>query len=655
MECRRRLGKRRMAHFSEAVRPPTHDFAALWGLRGTKENNNWQWEAPYQPPERNATDQLPSWLTDLDQSMVDNPIQKHLESNDGLEGALEPNSLDDLEWFRDHTSAKTVSTDFSDICGAFYQRFRHSLSLGQVSETLLGKSICEVPLLIRNNTTSKDIEDALCISFYQEVWGGVMACKVLRPAEIEPRVLRLFLTNLPRLPVHLSGVLVADILRSITDKQKYELKEEIYAIGSSLFALDTVATPPKEISKFTKTTNPKYSPYSKKLRINDMKDIVGALMETFGLYAPEEQAKKEICHLVQLSTAYANRIIFAGSRKTLQTLVREGGELRTTWLKLIARGPFASEDLLVQTCAIIRAEYHENNGTITLPRLRLHTLCDILFEYWASRMPSTSIVNAHAAFKSSSLSRSGPNDPIVHLCLAFKQQSIPWNKEVGCVLRMLRRIRGGGSSVYFCLRRLEDAKIYLDAPTLIDEMTALYSTNLRRAAKLYQIYSRDRPETWAIPLERFPGLVMAMIHDPSYNPRDIFNLFGGVRVWKETHTNRARISLVEKMALGFSQASFITNRVALRNFAWCLRYLSQHGAPISMDVIRALTKLGIERNIVEKGSISNGRLRWVLGIIARTEGEMVAKRMEAVITAALCREKERERREYYWRRLRRTG
>lgn len=636
-----------MAHFSEAVRPPIHDFAGLWGLRGTRENNNWQWEAPYRSPERDATDQLPSWLMDLDQSMANNPNHKHLEINNGLAPALQSNAADDLEWFRDRIRAKTTSTDFSGVCGTFCQTFKQSLSLGQVSATVLAGSICEVPRLIRNNTVNKDMEHALCITFYQAVWEGIMACKVLRPAEIEPGALQVLLANLPRLPVHMSGALIADILRSITDRQKHELKEEIYAIGSSLFSPDTSAPRPEEVSQSTKTANPKYSPPKKVFfGINGVKDIVGALMETFGLYAPEEQAKKEICHLVQLSTAYANRVILSGNSRcrSVRTLVREGEELRTTWLKLIARGPLASEDLLVQACRIIRAGYHDNT-TITLPRLRQHVLCDILFEYWANRTPSTSMMKAHAAFRTSFLRRNRPHGAIVHLCLAFEQQSVPWRKEVGCALRMLRHIRGGGASVYCCLKRLEDAKIYLDAPTLTDEMTALYSTNVRHAAKLHLLYSRDRPEISAIPLERFPGLAVAMIHDPSCNPGEIFHQLGGFRIWKETRTTNAKIRLVEHMALEFSQVNFISNRAALRNVALCIRYLNQHRVPVTSVVIRALTNLGIEGNIIEKGSISSGRLRWVLGIIAQTEGERIAKRIGAVLVAALCREKERRAQE----------
>ncbi|KFX88945.1 hypothetical protein V490_07311 [Pseudogymnoascus sp. VKM F-3557] len=664
MECRRRLGKRRMAHFSEAVRPPIHDFAALWGLGSTKENDNWQWEAPYRPPERDSTDQLPSWLMDLDQSMGNNPKHEHLESEDSSkrellesEGSptptLQSTAAGDLEWFRDRIRAKAKSADLLDICETFFQRFKQSLCLGQVSATVLVENLREVPRLVRNNTSSKDMEDSLRISFYQAVWGGVTACKVLRPADIEPKALRILLTNLSHLPVYMSGVIIADILRSTTDKQKHELKESIYAVGGSLFTPDTTYVVQGKISQSTPMANARYSPPKNKLHweINVLKDVVGALMETFGLYAPKEQARKEIRDLVKLSTAYANNVIFSGKSNSMRNLVRKGEDLRTTWLKFIACGPLGSEDLLVQACMIIQHEYRDSNGTIALPRLRLHALCDILFEYWACKLPGTSmmkssIMNAHATFKNSLPHQSSrPHDSIVQFCLALEQQSIPWHLEIRCVLRMLRRIRGGGSSVYYCLRRLEKAKIYLDAKTLADEMTALYSTNVRHAAKLHRLYSRGRPETCAIPLEKFPGLAIAMIHDPSCNPKDIYNLLGGFRIWKETRINKARIRLVEQMAFEFSQVDFVSNRVALRNVAWCIRYLEHHKVPISSLIVRVLTDIGIEESIMATGSVTSGRLSWVLRVIARVEGKVVAKRIEAVVVASLCREEERRAQE----------
>ncbi|OBT62951.1 hypothetical protein VE03_07653 [Pseudogymnoascus sp. 23342-1-I1] len=582
--------------------------------------------------------------------MADGPKHEHLESNSGVAPRLQSNAADDLERFRGRIHDKMTSTDLSDICETFYQTFRQSLSLGQVSAADLAESMLELPLLIRNNAVSKDVEQALCISFYQATWGGITACKVLGPAEIDPKVLGIFLSQLPRIPVHMSSALIADILRSITDEQKHELKEQIYAIGRFLFLPRTSIPHPGKISQSTKVANLKYSPPKKALfGIDGMKDIVGTLMETFGLYAPEKQAEEEICHLVRLSTAYAIRAFFSHNDKSMETLVREGQDLRTTWLKLVARGPSASEDLLVQACSIIRREYQRHNTTITLPRLRQHVLCDVLFEYWASRMPNTSIMKAHAAFKATFPDLHRPHNSIVFLCLALKEQSIPWHGKVGCFLRMLRRIRVDGNSLYYCLKRLEDAKIYLDAPTLSDEMTALCRINVRHAARLQYLYSRVRPEIFAIPLEHFPDLAVTMVHDQSCNPRVIFNLFGGFRVWKEARTNNARIRLVEQMALEFSRASFISNRVALRNVAWCIRYLSQYQVPISTVIVRALVNLGIEGDIIEKGSISRGKLDWVLSIVKRAKGEVVAERMRAVLVTALYQERGRQVREYGWK------
>ncbi|KAL5346976.1 hypothetical protein ACLOAV_008119 [Pseudogymnoascus australis] len=481
--------------------------------------------------------------------MANSPKHEHLGSNGVLAPGLQSNTANDLEWFRGRIHDKMTSTDFSDTCRTFYQTFKQSLSLGQVSASDLAESMREVPRLIQRNAISKDIEHALCFSFFQTTWEGIMACKVLGPAEIETDVLRMLLTRLPRLPVHMSSALIADILRSITDEQKHKLEGTIYSIAEYLFLYDTSAPRHEETSQFTKVTNPTSSPPKVFLGIDGIKDIIGALMETFQLYKPGVRAKTVICQLVRLSTAYANRVVFSGTNKSVRTSVREGEDLRKAWLKLIARAPAASEDLLVE-------------------------------------------------------------------------------------------------AVYYCLKRLENAEIYLEAPTLSDEMKALSKINLHRATKLHRLYSRDRPKDLAIPLERFPFLAIAMIRDRSCNPREIFHLFGGFRIWKEPRTTIAKIKLVEMMALEFSQTNVISSRAALRNIAWCIRYLNQYKVPISKDIVRALTNLGIEGNIIERGSISSGRLHWALRIVALAEGPVVAERMRAVLVTALCRENERKAREY---------
>ncbi|KFY30296.1 hypothetical protein V493_02021 [Pseudogymnoascus sp. VKM F-4281 (FW-2241)] len=640
MEFRRRLGKRRMAHFSENFRTPIHDIPVLWGLRGTKRDNNWQWEAPYQPPERAATDQLPSWLMDLDQSVAKNTNHEHLENNDRL--ALQSKAPDDLERFRDCIGAKTTSTDFLDICDTFCETFKQSLSFGQVSATVLSDSIREVPHLIRNNTVSKDIEYALCIAFYQAVWDGIMACTVLRPAEIEPEALRILLIDLPRLPIHMSGGLIADILRAITDKQKHDLQVEIFAIGDSLFPSNTCALHPKQTSQSTYVANSECSPPKRKfLGTNRLEDILGALMETFALYSPKEQARKEVCRLVQLFTVYTNRVILPGVGGPVRGLLRRGDDLRMTCLKLIARGPLASEDLLVQACMIIRDEYHDNKTTIKLPRLRLHAICDILFEYWVSMTPSAAMKAAHDDFKASFLGQNRPHNSAIHLCLVLQQHRLSWRREIKSVLRMLRRIRARGDrgdmgdSVYYVLRRLENARIYLPASALEEEMKLLCENNVHQAAKLHLLYSKGRANDQAIPLERFPFLAIAMIHDPLCHPSQIFHLFSGYRMWRGKTKSNARLRLLEQMAFEFSQTNSISNRVALKYIAWCIRYIMQQNAPLSNKVLQALINLGVEEHMIEKGSIGYDKLRWVMDVVAQAEGIQIAKRMEAVIIAAL--------------------
>lgn len=610
------------------------DFAALWGMGTSKESNRWQWEAPSLSPSKDTTDSIPFWLTEHDRKAVGGPISRQEDDKPELHIAPQSNAGDDLKRFRDLMRSGIAADSVLEVCGSFCQRFKQSLSLGQVSTDIIASSIREVPSDIRNNAANKDLEDAACMSFYHAIWEGILACRVLQPAELGLDVLRLLLTRLPRLPVHLSGMLLTDILNSITDCQKRGLKQEICAIGTSCFASFTKVFDSQNLSTSSQYGCPRY-PSSRNeaaLDVKVMENLVQALVESVGVYS-SEKANKHVRDLACASTAYVAKVIFSNYTGPL----RELKEMRKAWLEFISRIPYGSEKLLVEACMILEAEDH-NSGLKIVPQLSVHGLCDVLLEHWANKTPGTSMLNAHTTFKAAILKQGSADDSIVHLCRALEQHSIPWHKEVRCLLQILRRLRGVTASSYFCLRRLEDAQIYLDATILADELAALSSNNIGHARDLFDRYSKGRPPTYSLALECFPDLVVAMINS-SCNPDEIWQALGGRKIWKEERINKARIRLVKRMALEFSQAKFISTRVAFRNVVRCYRYLSYHGVPISSDIARILTYIGIERNILEKGSISRGRLHWALGIIARVEGVGIARRMETAVISAQDREK----------------
>ena len=71
--------------------------------------------------------------------------------------------------------------------------------------------------------------------------------------------------------------------------------------------------------------------------------------------------------------------------------------------------------------------------------------------------------------------------------------------------------------------------------------------------------------------------------------------------------------------------------MALRNLTRCYHYLCYHKVDLPAEISQLITKVGLERNILEKGAISNGRLDWVLGIVSRAESVRKADLIEEVL------------------------
>jgi len=652
------------------------DLAVLWGIGGAKDITRWQWEAPFPsatsistPVAKETTAQLPAWLMQHGQATIPEetliPRPRSLEMLEiGNDSAEKLDGGDHLAQFLESLRSTTTSDAVLKACEHFNQNFRQSLYLGQVSDDVLAASIFRVPNDILNHAASKDFKDDACMSFFQAVWEGITTSKVLRLTDLGIEVLRLLLTTLPLLPVHKSAAFLADVLNSITDCQRQQLMQEICAIGNLSFGSVTIHPAPGKEPTVSKTTCPRHPPSRDDLvfDIKALEQFVDSLGTALGKFS-SRKIPEHVRDLARMSTSYVARGIFHKYSSSLKQAESEGGvvgqrpsvrserELRKTWLKLIARMPYTSEGLLMEACRIMEADVC-SNGRRLVPHVSVYDLCDILLEYWISKDGDrTSMVKARASFKAAAL-KQGTSNSIVHLCRSLELHSVLWRKKVQCALGMLRRIRGVRRSSYFFLRSLEDAQVYLPATVLEDEMKWLSKSDIKHARYLFDKFSTERPQTDSLGLEAFPDLAIAMIHDPTCNTDEVWRALGGRNIWLEDQISNARIDLVQRMAYEFSQTKCITSRDALRNVDKCYRYLSYHRIPISSDLARIMTHVGIERHIWQKGSVSEGRLQWILGIVARAESKRVAKILEATVVFPRDREQWHRKRD---RNLFKTG
>lgn len=633
-----------MAHFSNAVpvHSPMQDFAFLWGMSGSKDKMRLQWEPPFlsapvaAPLAKETVPQLPDWMTTTDEEVPAPSIGKH--------GPKEVDGKEHLVHLRESLHSASTPFAVSEALEQFNRDFNQRLYLGQVTEDVLSASISRVCNDIRKHSIDESFKEDAYMAFFQALWDGITASRVLRPTELRADMLRPLITTLPQVSVQKSAALLSRVLVSMTDSQTQQLMPEICAISNTSFRSPAIPSGNEKMSAAsTSQSGLSVCDSTAAFDFKATAQFVESLSAVLERYPPEK-AREHLRNLARLSAAYVAQSILrmysspfqdtageksAGSRRQV---IGRANLLRKTWLELVARMPYTSENILVEVFHIMDAHVR-GNGCEMMPRVSIHDLCDVLLEYWISKdSDAESMTKARAYFRAaaSKHGRRGVADSIVHLCRALELHSRRWRLKAQCALGMIRRVRGVGSS-YACLIRLEDAQVYLPSTILRDEMKWLSRCNLKQARTLFTKCMAERPPTASLSLEAFPELAVAVIHDPTCNAAEVWLALGGRKMWTEDQISDARIDLVQRMAYEFSQAKGITSREALRNVDKCYRYLSYHQIPMGRDFARIMTHVGLERHIREKGSISEGRLQWILGIVAQSQGRRVAKMVEAVV------------------------
>lgn len=599
-------------HYSEVARPSSADFGALWGLGRKKDHTKWQWEAPAPPTAARIAPvepSLPTWLTEFEAPEI---------TKAGADSSGQTEALQHVRQFCESLRQSTKPNTTRDLCSEFNERFAQSIRLGQIPDDVLALSIRDVPNYIRQRVTEEEAADRMCLSFLRAIWNGISESKVLQPADVGKDALQYLFLKLQRLPLQFGAPLFTEVLDSINVEQKRELKQPIFSItnatltsGTKVDSLDV-----EYLEKFVHSLGAALS--------ND----------------PSPKAMEHVRDLARISTSYVSLSIHR-HLISVSKQIKSGAtginprwarirEIRKSWLKLVARLPYATESLIVEACRIMEAG--DPNSQCTLKSdLSIRDICDVVLEFWSAGLLKQAMRDVRVTFEAAvnkPTSKKGSKGTIVHFVKALELHTKMWRKRTEDMLRMLRGIRGSESlSIFHCLRGLEKAQIYLRASTLVKEIDGLAETHPTEARTLFHMYA-SRP-TDALGLEEFPGLAKTIVEHG--RPDEIWNAMGGDKMWQEKRISETRIDLVLHIALKFAQAEGMTSRMALRNLTRCYHYLCYHKVDLPPEISQLITKVGLERNILEKGAISNGRLDWVLGIVSRAESVRKADLIEEVL------------------------
>lgn len=619
-------------HYAEVARPPPDNFGALFGLGRPKDQTKWQWEAPSIPQAPKQTSQLPSWLTEFEAPELVETLETGVEKEPDAISTLNQH----LAALRQASSLQAVT----ELNSEFNKSFKQSIYLGQVSADVLALSLRDVPNYIRQRVKTAEQADDLCLKFMQTVWEGVTTSKVIKASEMGARSVQLLILQLQRLPLLKSAPLFSQVLDAINGDQKDHLKHEV---NSSLEAVFGSIMGGPNAGQQSASSGLASIVSDGIVSVTFLERFVESLAQALSKY----DTSKSVDHvrdLARISTSYLALSIHQHCI-SVSKQIRHGNTtidpkwdsirtMRTTWLKLVARMPFMTEALLADACRIMEAGDPHSEDLVRAD-LAISDLSEIFLEFHSRGEHSAEVQKAKASYEDA-ISNQGTKNAIVHLCRALELHSRNWRNFTKSFLCMLRGVRGPSLASYNCLRRLERDQLYLRPSILVDEIRQLSEAHLPEAISLVKSYIR-RPID-ALKAEDFPDLIVAMIRSSSCRPEEVWQLLGGERRWSETRISQARIELIRTMALEFSRAKHLPTRVALRNITKCYHYLSFHRVPIPVEISRAITEVGLERNVLEKGAINEDRLDWVLKIVSQAEGN----RKAGILAQVMARRKKQE-------------
>jgi hypothetical protein len=632
MESRRRFGKRQLASLSEITHIPIEDYDLCWSLNGSPGRHQWQWEAPtkHQPAFPENSSPLPSWLTSYETTPLQgrrntanietSTYQNQCQSSGAVGG--------DLHNFR--TLLKVApSGEMEEFCRTFTQSFKQNLILALVPETVISTSLRLFTQEIWKKTTDQDLAVSRCMSFYCTTWEGIKACKVLQPTELGSDVLSSLLFHLSQLESSESvQILVSDIIHTLSTEQLLKVEEGLLSVVKawvpSWIRLSKAVIGPQAQREDSFVSSPSKEA-SSTMKLNES---VLRLSSALGRLPPE-LASKIVCASADhvINSTFFN---FVGPIRILRVL-------RYSWVSMVANMPCVDEDLLLHIWN--KMDFlPANTGDYApkVPRLTMREGCKVLLDYWINHNQIRAPESVKATFLAAVQAANRTNDAR-HLLEAIDQHKEQCWSKAKFLFRFLRKL-GKPHAVLSIFRALRWSCVKFSASFVASEVKEMSLIDAHCALNIYMLYPTLRCENRPLLLDGCSGLVMAMINDSAFKTADIWRalripLYNPRKLTiSPKRLGQARINLVHKMALEFSQAQCRPPRVALRNVMQCVMYLRRHNVPLTAELTRAISYAGITRELLREHWVGTEKLLWILDLVKRVEGEDIAKSIDMTLS-----------------------
>lgn len=677
MESRRRLGKRRMTHVSEAVPSAVPNAPSIWGSFWEVDRTQWQWQAPTPRPatQDNSAAALPAWLLDWDttpQGQTAEPAgpeithERSLEESVTVEGDLRQFRTRDVREFRETFKATPNRSAIEKMSADFCLQFRKSLSLGLVTQGALDYALKHLSKDFRAAHTEEKIASDLLWRFYTGVWDGIAECKVLGPADIDANIMNRLFSGVVSLPLtEGTQVLAQKILHMVTDLQLRHMEQaltilvkkwtqiwfELQKPGDCLkelqFAETLVAEAEKNVTDAKRLTmaledgsdGQALSKAQKAIADADaaVTIAIDATTKVQDIWWPTRASVTALARtleklpadmLLKLLPIWSEQLVKACTENRMSNL-----QFAFLWLSAVARLPNVGYDLFVQT-------WHQVDPA---KRLHLNKCSQVILEHWISQGKVTKAAAVRNDFDAFAAERTlhGGSENFTRLLLALdkhRQICFGRTKDLFDLLRKLERPRYI-SEILFRMKKLgmkvpttllgATVKKMGPEPEMVQQALAIW--NLPHKMKLGYPLRPDFVPNFVISLINAPGVppgvIWKLLSIPMYEQKDITKF----QRHQAKPLPREMIDLLHKMATAFARSEARPPRVAFRNILQCMYHLQIHNAPISPELTRAVNHECITESMLRGLYVGQKRLRYALYLVAQVEGEDVARKVDETV------------------------
>jgi hypothetical protein len=655
------LGKRRMTHLSEAIPTSAPNPVHIWGLFGNAGRTQWRWEAPTPRLSKNDdTAALPAWLSEWDTTFQEDPNEilraDSTEERTLVEGI--PTMEEDVRRFRETLRSKS---DLDSHIADFNQSLKQSLTLGLASSELVEHIIRQVTEDLQEVSKNHEVARARYLAFYNAIWDGITASRVLRPIDFDGKVINEFLSLLSRLPsTREVQTLAHRILCSMSVVQLRCLEQGIISLVKSWLhswlEVSRIGDSQPEIraaEEYVAETGSKLVNVQRLVMAleegsNAMTDIslvreavsdihmsisraLGAIAKADQSISPFKASAKLLADALQKlpydlllsivpSCSEHIMMVCKGRRKSFQTV-------RYHWLSTIAQLSNIDTELFLQNWRKLESQdtILENDAS------------DLILSLWMSQGYVKNIDGVRNSFEASA-PRPEKKD-FASLLFALdkhRENSLTRTRDLFLLLEGLGRYK----MVYKILSRMNNLSLKVPATCLARSIDTMSSHDVHLALKIFSLRKVMLLGDRRFRLDWIPDFIIALINDRSVEPKRIWEILGipiyeyrprFQRHFQPRALPQTMIDLLHRMALAFAQSPARPTRVAVRNVLQCLYHLRLHRAPISPELARAMSSAGITREIIAGQWIREDRLHYTLVLIDELEGKEVADKVDATV------------------------